>query len=100
MGGEAKASRVHSYGHHRKMNPGKKIHLHFSLQGKVCSPSLPTGKGKAGEWWKPRRVGHLGRLGLPQSHSSSRARSQARAAAVMNEGGSSAAKDNFVSRYY
>lgn len=24
MGGEAKASRVQSYGHHRKMNPGEK----------------------------------------------------------------------------
>lgn len=100
MGGEAKPSRVQSYGHHRKMNPGKEIQLHFPLQGKVCCPSLSTGRGKAAEWWKPRRVEHLGMPGLPQSHSSSRAKSQARAVAVMNEGGSSAAKDNFGSRYY
>lgn len=100
MGGEAKASRVQSYGHGRKMNPGKKykiIQLHFPLRGKVCSPSLSTGRGEAGEWWKPRQGGHLGMPGLPQSYSSSRVKSQA----VMNEGGSSAAaKDNFVSRYY
>lgn len=100
VGGEAKASRVQSYSHQRKINPGKKVPLHFPLQGKVCTPSLSTARRNAGERWK-HGVSRDPRISwLPQSHLNSKEKNEAHGMAVMNEGGNSAAKDNFANRYY